>query len=180
MKFSTAILSVACLFTLVAAQSATVTTSAAPSISAIPETKEAKCLKTCGDSDVKCKATCLGVPTPSEEDVAKTQKCAADCKQGDGSAEQTKAYGDCQLACFKNNFLPGTNTFTGTESPKPTGTNTPGNTGGNTNGNSTGNGTDGGNGTDKGDNNSGAAGTSIVYGASFAGLVAAVGAVLVL
>jgi hypothetical protein len=178
MKFSTAIFSAACLFSLVAAQ-ATTTSAVVPTVSPIPETKEAKCLKTCGISDTKCQATCLGVPTPTEEDIVKTQKCASDCKQGDGSAEQTKAFGDCQQACYKQYFLPGTNTFTGTESAKPTATTTPGNTG--SGNNSTGNETDGGNGTDgKGDNNSAANANSIVYGASFAGIVAAVGAVLVL
>ncbi|KAF8469605.1 hypothetical protein BDZ91DRAFT_720551 [Kalaharituber pfeilii] len=175
MKFFTVLVS-AGLVAFAAAQSST--SSQLPTPSSSYDEKTTACLDACSPRDVACYANCLHAPAPDESQVNETTKCAAACEQGDGSAEQTEAYGKCQRACVEQHFLPQTSggssgprptgdaTGTGTGRPSPTGT------GNDTN---NGNNTDGGNG---GGGNSAA--SSMVYSASFAGLIAAFVAALAL
>jgi len=117
MKFTTIIFSAA-LVAGVIAESTTGTTAAttatsSTSVSIAPvETNSSygpvvdECLTECKQGDTGCLATCLGSPNPTEEQVNETTKCAAACKQGDGTEEQTKAYADCQWDCTVKYFLP--------------------------------------------------------------------------
>jgi len=170
MKFSTAIISAA-LVAFAAAQTTTSTTE-------IPKTSQAICLEACDESDVNCRAACLGVPRPNEEDIAATEKCARACDQGNGTPEDIDAYGQCLLTCYDTHFLP---TSTGGAAPTGTGT---GGAGGSDDDNEDGDSTDeengsGGNGTAPITNDEGAA-SSITVGTSVVGMVAIIAAALAL
>lgn len=126
MKFSTIVFSAALIAgavaqstteTVVVTTTATVNTASTGSVTVstppIPtETNSSygaevdECMTDCKQGDVGCLATCLGNPNPTEEQVNETTKCSAACEQGDGSEEQTKAYGDCQWACVLKYYLP--------------------------------------------------------------------------
>jgi len=121
MKFSTIVFSAALIAGAVAQSTSVVTTTATANTAStgtttvipIPtETNSSygvevdECMTDCKHGDVGCLATCLGNPNPTEEQVNETTKCSAACKQGDGSEEQTKAYGDCQWDCVVKYFLP--------------------------------------------------------------------------
>jgi len=117
MKFTTVVFSAALIAGAVA-QSTTVTTTvttgtSSTSISIAPvETNSSygpevdDCMTECKTGDVGCLSVCLGSPNPTEEQVNETTKCAAACKQGDGTEEQTKAYAACQWDCTVKYFLP--------------------------------------------------------------------------
>lgn len=176
MKFSTALISAA-LVAFAAAQSTT-------STSEIPKTSQALCLEDCDDSDVTCRAACLGVPRPNEEQIAETDKCSRACDQGKGSPEDIEAYGQCLLACVDSHFLPtsvgGGAAPTGSGAA-PTGTDAAGSGDDNEDGDSdeeTGSG-NGGNTTDPANNDEGAA-SSITVGTSVVGMVAIIAAALAL
>lgn len=84
------------------AQSSTITSApAAPSASLSPELQ---CVAKCDDSDVTCKAACLGIARPNESQAIDTNECAAKCDQGDGSPEATDKYAKCQQDCFYSLF----------------------------------------------------------------------------
>jgi len=124
MKFTTIVFSAALIAgavaqstseTVVVTTTATVNTASTGTTTVIPiptETNSSygaevdECMTECKQGDVGCLATCLGSPNPTEEQVNETTKCSAACKQGDGSEEQTKAYGDCQWACVVKYYLP--------------------------------------------------------------------------
>ncbi|KAG8420011.1 hypothetical protein J3458_004829 [Metarhizium acridum] len=91
MRFTTFLVSGA-LAAVAVAQSATTSASVA-------ESSAEACLKNCPESDVKCRAHCIPVPSPNDQNVANTDACIRKCNQGDGSAEQSKAYGECKKAC---------------------------------------------------------------------------------
>lgn len=57
------------------------------------------CISDCPDGDVGCVATCVGVPNPNEADANANTECAEQCDQGDGSPEDTEAYGLCLAQC---------------------------------------------------------------------------------
>lgn len=61
-----------------------------------------------GGTDLCCKAACVGVPCPNPAQVDATTECAMSCNQGNGSAVDTKNYGDCQSACISSLFLTST------------------------------------------------------------------------
>jgi hypothetical protein len=174
MKFSTALISAA-LVAFAAAQTTT-------STSEIPKTTQEICLEDCGDSDVTCRAGCLGVPRPNEEQIAETDKCSRACDQGEGSPEDIEAYGQCLLACVDSHFLP---TSVGGTAPTgsgaaPTGTDGAGSGDDNEDGEEgSGNGGNGGNTTDPANNDEGAA-SSITVGTSVVGMVAIIAAALAL
>jgi hypothetical protein len=58
----------------------------------------------CDDSDVTCKAACLGNARPNASQVIETNECAAKCDQGDGSTEDSIAYGKCVDSCINSLF----------------------------------------------------------------------------
>jgi len=62
-------------------------------------------------------------PANSPSQVNETNKCVAACPQGDGSAAETKAYGQCTKACIdKYYFDPATGTpATTTDTPNSNG-----------------------------------------------------------
>lgn len=64
------------------------------------------------------------VPSPNEQNVQNTNKCVADCPQGDGTPAQTDKYSACVNKCISDNFYASSE---GT--PNPTGS--PGNNGNN-------------------------------------------------
>lgn len=167
MKFS-AVLFSAALIAGVAAQSTKTTTSEVPvntNSSYGPEVD--KCLDTCKDTN--CAATCLGNPNPTEEQVIETTKCAAACPQGNGTEEETKAYGDCQRECTVKYFLPNSDNVPSKTSSTsgPVATDDEGNPVSTDNGTSTSTSTE----SPTASDDSSAAST--IYSTSFAGVVAA-------
>lgn len=80
MKFSTIIMTIG-LAAFVTAQSTT-GTSAAPVRTSSYTDAQAECLGTCPESDVSCRAECLGNPAPDAAAVDATNSCAAACPQG--------------------------------------------------------------------------------------------------
>lgn len=100
MKFSTIIFSIG----LVAAASAKTVSEASAASS-----KVQKCLEDeCPAGDTACQAKkCLGIPAPNYAQVNANTKCATEiCTQGDGSAKDTKKYGDCLRECAVQLYLP--------------------------------------------------------------------------
>jgi len=93
MKFTVAI--IAAVAAVAAAQS---TTTAALS-------PVQTCLAKCSDTDLNCKAQCVGVPHPNAGQINQTTQCAANCDQGDGSPAATEKYAKCQQACIYSIFL---------------------------------------------------------------------------
>lgn len=184
MKFSTIILS-AGLIACAAAADSSVTSSTVPVPTSSYDDVVVQCLKKCNDTDVACRASCLGVPTPSDEDVKKSTECAGKCAQGSGTPEDTKKYGDCQLACYSSYFLPtATKNFNGgtTASATETGTATvtATGTGKGSTPTGTGSGTGGAANNTQGTGKSSAAAPHVMVGGTFAGLIAAVAAALAL
>lgn len=109
MKFSSVILAVS-LAAVASAQSSGTPTQAASSVATPTQTSsftdtQQKCLDGCDASDVNCKANCLGNPTPSDDMANATTECSKKCDQGSGTAEDTKAYGDCLDKCRNENFF---------------------------------------------------------------------------
>lgn len=186
MKFSTIILSAGLIACAAAADASITSSSTVPLPTSSYNDTTVQCLKNCKDTDVACRASCLGVPTPSDEDVKKSTECAAKCNQGSGSPEDTKKYGDCQLACYSSFFLPtATKNFNGgtTASATETGTATVSATGtgkGSSTPTGTGSGTGGAANNTQGTGKSSAAAPHVMVGGTFAGLIAAVAAALAL
>lgn len=170
MKFTTVLFSAA-LIASAAAETATVTTTSTAPVktdSSYGPQVDA-CLKSCADKDVNCKATCLGNPNPTKEQVDQTNKCYAACPQGNGTKEETEAYAKCQHDCTLKYFLPNPSNVptmgaTQTGSSTPTATDSNGNPGNSTKTSTTTSS------TAKPSNNSGA--SAMVYSASFSGAVA--------
>lgn len=77
-----------------------------------PYESQEQCAEDCDPADVTCRAQCLGVARPNTEQVMETTECAAACDQGDGSAEATRRYGECQQACYAS-FYPSSQTLGG-------------------------------------------------------------------
>jgi len=120
MKFSSVILAVS-LAAVASAQSSGTPTKAASSVATPTQTSsytdtQQKCLDGCKPDQVDCKAACLGNPAPSDEMANATTECSTKCKQGSGSADDTKAYGECLSKCRSENFF----TSTGGAAAAPT------------------------------------------------------------
>lgn len=103
MKYSAVILSFA-LGVFALPQEASSVTTPAPSAPSVSFTPQQTCAAACADDDVTCKAECFGVARPNTSQILETTQCAMDCDQGSGSPEDTKAYGDCQQACYAKYF----------------------------------------------------------------------------
>ncbi|KAL4915741.1 hypothetical protein BDW62DRAFT_119422 [Aspergillus aurantiobrunneus] len=106
---------------LVAAQdssSTTTTTTDAPATTQSLTPAE-RCLLACDENDRCCRAQCIGVPCPSDQQANDTNSCVAQCDQGSGSEADTQAYAQCQARCITTTFFPGTVTVT--DAPSSTG-----------------------------------------------------------
>lgn len=57
-------------------------------------------------TDSCCIAACYNVPCPSDSQANDTNTCVAACPQGNGSAEDSKKYGECEQACFSSHYFP--------------------------------------------------------------------------
>ncbi|KAK2737029.1 hypothetical protein FQN57_000478 [Myotisia sp. PD_48] len=115
-------LNIAALSALAVVVAAIPQNSATPTTAALsPETS---CVLACGPADVCCKAACVGVPCPNENNANDTTECAAKCPQGNGSPSETENYARCQQACISSLFF----TATGGSGPRPTNANPPANT----------------------------------------------------
>ncbi|KAF2972919.1 hypothetical protein GQX73_g555 [Xylaria multiplex] len=105
MRFTSFI--VAGLFAVAAsAQSSTTSTDVAsttvsidPAQSSIASEIE-QCLAKCDASDTKCRANCIAVPSPDNQNVNATTSCVAACPQGNGTAADNQAYADCVEGCI--------------------------------------------------------------------------------
>ncbi|KFH42980.1 hypothetical protein ACRE_062630 [Hapsidospora chrysogenum ATCC 11550] len=103
MRFTTAF--IAC--GLAVAASAQSTTADAPSstVSLDPaQSSVIACLDDCDDDDLACLSRCNPVPNPNKDQVKDTHDCVTKCDQGEGSAADTKKYGDCVAVCIKEHF----------------------------------------------------------------------------
>ncbi|KAI0542906.1 hypothetical protein GGR58DRAFT_1702 [Xylaria digitata] len=116
MRFTSFI--VAGLFAVAAsAQSSTTSTTAVasttvsidPAQSSIASEIE-QCLAKCDDSDTKCRANCIAVPSPDTQNVNATTACVADCPQGNGTAADNQAYADCVEKCIGDFYYTTTGT----------------------------------------------------------------------
>jgi hypothetical protein len=115
-----------------------------------------RCLNACKPEDVDCRAGCIAVPSPSDQQANNTVNCVAACPIGKGTEADNNAFTKCTTDCVNNNYY---DPSAGT--PQPTGGANSGNGNGNSgddndsNGDSTGNddatGTDGGEGTQTSD-----------------------------
>lgn len=89
-------------------------TSAPKTPAAIPSglSPAISCAMSCDDSDVTCKAACLGNARPNASQVIDTNECVAKCDQGDGSDEDSIAYAKCADGCI-NSLFPSSQTAFG-------------------------------------------------------------------
>ncbi|KAI0443125.1 hypothetical protein F4803DRAFT_332372 [Xylaria telfairii] len=114
MRFTSFI--VAGLFAVAAsAQSSVTETGSATSASVDPAQSSAasqieQCLAKCDPSDTKCRANCIAVPSPDNQNVNATTSCVAACPQGDGSAADTQKYSDCVQDCIGKYYYTTTGT----------------------------------------------------------------------
>ncbi|KAJ0421903.1 hypothetical protein BJY00DRAFT_281385 [Aspergillus carlsbadensis] len=93
---------------LVAAQESSSTTSSPPATTSLSAAQQ--CVLDCPDDAICCKAECVGVPCPSDEQANDTNDCVAECDQGDGSEADIAAYAQCQARCYTTHFFPATAT----------------------------------------------------------------------
>jgi len=78
----------------------------APVAAAVPSglTPQVSCALACNAGDVTCQAACLGNARPNASQVVDTNKCAAKCDQGDGSAAASSAFSQCVQSCINSLF----------------------------------------------------------------------------
>jgi len=177
MKFTTVLFSAALIAGVSAASTATTTSTAPVNTDSSYGPQVDACMDDCEETDVSCRATCLGSPNPTEEQINETTKCSAKCPQGNGTEAETKAYGDCQRACVEKYFLPNPSNVPSmgstetADSDGPVATDSEGNpTETDTDTNSNGNGSAT---VSPTSSPTGNAASTNVYSASFAGVVAA-------
>ncbi|KAL5115307.1 hypothetical protein ACEQ8H_006820 [Pleosporales sp. CAS-2024a] len=109
MKYTTVILGLAAgafavpQASITSAPAAPVPTGVSPQVS---------CALACSAGDVTCAAACLGNARPNASQAIDTNKCAANCDQGDGSAQAAQAYSQCVAGCI-NSLFPSTQTAFG-------------------------------------------------------------------
>ncbi|KAI1115240.1 hypothetical protein F5Y14DRAFT_140380 [Nemania sp. NC0429] len=114
MRFTSFI--VAGLFAAAAsAQSATSTVASSSVASVDPAQSSAaseieKCLALCDESDTRCRANCIAVPSPDNDNVNATTSCVAACPQGNGTAEDNTAYAKCVDGCIAEFYYTTTGT----------------------------------------------------------------------
>ncbi|KAG8627059.1 hypothetical protein KVT40_004542 [Elsinoe batatas] len=110
MKFT---LMLAGLVGLAVAQSASGTENTASTTSSVSLTPAQTCLAGCGTGDVNCQAACLGNPFPNEAQINATTECSMNCVQGNGTQEETEAYGRCLEQCRASYFISTGTNFVG-------------------------------------------------------------------
>ncbi|KAI8048172.1 hypothetical protein BDF22DRAFT_703807 [Syncephalis plumigaleata] len=71
------------------------------------------CLRNCSD-DVSCKASCLGVPTPTADQVGQTNSCVRSCNRSN-----IEAYKACEQNCIHMNYMRNAPSFQGAVNPQP-------------------------------------------------------------
>ncbi|KAI1744374.1 hypothetical protein F4680DRAFT_444403 [Xylaria scruposa] len=115
MRFASFI--VAGLFAVASAQSSGTATStvASSSVSIDPAQSSIAsqiemCLAKCSDSDTKCRANCIAVPSPDTQNVNATTSCVAGCPQGNGTAADNQAYANCVQNCIGQYYYTSTGT----------------------------------------------------------------------
>jgi len=133
MKFSAIFISLG-FAALAAAQTANSTSHAAasPTQTSSYSTAVASCLGKCKESDVTCRAQCLGSAAPNDGAANATNECVAKCPKGDGSQAQTDQYAQCANSCINSIFL-----STSSVAPAATGSSGSGSGSGSGNGGST-------------------------------------------
>jgi len=105
MKFSAVIISLG-FAALAAAQAANSTHAvASPTQTSSYTTAIASCLGKCKESDVTCRAQCLGSAAPNDGAADATNQCVAKCPKGDGSQAGTDQYAQCLNGCISKIFL---------------------------------------------------------------------------
>ncbi|RPA96134.1 hypothetical protein L873DRAFT_1836847 [Choiromyces venosus 120613-1] len=105
MKFSAVILTVG-FAALAAAQSASTSASVAtPTQTSSYPTQVASCLGKCQESDVTCRAQCLGSAAPNDSSANATNECVKKCPQGNGTQVDTDKYASCVNSCINTIFL---------------------------------------------------------------------------
>ncbi|OJI96310.1 hypothetical protein ASPVEDRAFT_231478 [Aspergillus versicolor CBS 583.65] len=103
MKFT--LVALTSLLALAAAQDSSSSTSDAPATTHSPTPQET-CLLACDEKDACCRAKCMNVPCPSDQQANDTNSCVSKCDQGDGSEADAKAYAECQAKCITTTFFP--------------------------------------------------------------------------
>ncbi|KAL3461061.1 hypothetical protein BJX64DRAFT_170351 [Aspergillus heterothallicus] len=93
---------------LVAAQESSSTSSSPPATTSL--TAAEQCILRCDADDICCKAECVEVPCPSDDQANDTNDCVSNCDQGDGSESDILAYANCQASCYSTHFFPATAT----------------------------------------------------------------------
>lgn len=113
-----------------------------------------RCLNACDVSDVNCRARCIAVPSPSDQQANATNNCVTGCPIGKGTEADNNAYTKCVTECIGNNyFTPSAGT------PQPTGGSSSGGNGNSNSGSDSGNNNNG-DSDSNGDNNDDATGTN--------------------
>lgn len=121
MRYSTVVLALAAA---VSAQSASETVVQLPTPTGVDPASSSlaakinECLADCDATDVTCQAKCVDVPAPNDDQANDNVECARECDQGDGSAEDTEAFGQCLLRCRDEHYF-----SLGNGTPNPTGSN---------------------------------------------------------
>ncbi|KAH6853800.1 hypothetical protein B0I37DRAFT_16021 [Chaetomium sp. MPI-CAGE-AT-0009] len=100
-----------------------------------------RCLETCDPKDVNCRAKCLNVPFPNDQQTNNTNTCVAACPSGKNTETDNEAYKKCVSDCVAANYY---DPSSGTPSP----------TGGAGSGSGSGSGTGSGSGSGSGNSDS--------------------------
>lgn len=97
----------------VSAQSSQAATATTSSVASATTTDPAQasmynCINACDEDDVDCKADCITVPSPSDEQANDTIDCVAKCPQGNGTEADNAAYASCVNGCIGQYFYTST------------------------------------------------------------------------
>ncbi|KAI1423074.1 hypothetical protein F5Y12DRAFT_560209 [Xylaria sp. FL1777] len=91
------------------AATSTTVSSGDPAQSSVASAIE-QCLAACDPTDTKCRANCIAVPSPDNQNVNATTNCVAGCPQGNGTAADNQAYADCVEKCIGEYYYTTTGT----------------------------------------------------------------------
>ncbi|KAI1336452.1 hypothetical protein F5Y15DRAFT_394742 [Xylariaceae sp. FL0016] len=69
-----------------------------------------QCLDNCDPSDNSCRASCIAVPSPDNQNVNATTECVAACPQGNGTTTDNANYADCVDGCIAQYYYASTGT----------------------------------------------------------------------
>jgi len=102
MKYTTILAFVAGAFAIPQASITSAPAAAIPIPSGV--SPQLSCALGCTPGDVTCQAACLGNARPNASQAIDTNKCAAKCDQGDGSAAAASAFARCVDGCINSLF----------------------------------------------------------------------------